>query len=169
MIASFARWNLALVILAMLTALAVPARAGDDRAAYYLAMMHKDGAAAPSTLRDSNLRGQRTARRSNRRSAYYGKSPAKRSVLVRIFYFPADATINGAEYFADLLGLDRLAWDLRILSGKHNNFFIGLFALFWWFLIVKAVFQVCGFWFGSHQATGRGASDRGKRRPTRQS
>ena len=63
------------------------------------------------------------------------------SVSLQIFYFPARATINGAEFFADLFDLGALVQDLRHMASLRNDLFIALFALFWWFLIIKGVLK----------------------------
>ncbi len=86
----------------------------------------------------------------------FGKSPKPEMFLLQIFYFPARATINGALFFAELFDFDALVKDLRQLAKLRNDLFIALFALFWWFLMIKGVLGVCQRGGGSTRAARSG-------------
>ena len=85
--------------------------------------------AAASHDRLSNISNTSSASSAGGRTEF-GKSPMPQSVPLQIFYFPARATINGAEFFADLFDFEALVRDLRHMADLRNDLFIALFALF---------------------------------------
>ncbi len=89
-----------------------------------------------------------------------GKSPKPQMFLMQLFYFPARATISGAEFFAELFDLDALVIDLRHMANMRNDLFIALFALFWWFLIIKGVLRAWTIGFDFMRGVGPTAADR---------
>ena len=159
-----ARSNLILGTLAMLGALATPAAAdyesavaayqsgaydkaigefvrlteeGDERANFYLGMMHKDGKGTVANYLGSSSSSPPSGR------IEFGKSPKPEMFLLQIFYFPARVTIKGVVVLAELFDFDALVIDLRHLANLRNDLFIALFALFWWFLMIKGLLRVC--------------------------
>ena len=60
---------------------------------------------------------------------------------IRIFYFPADATINGLVFLAESTKFHALKRDLRLAAGAKDSIVMGFFALLWWILILKAVLR----------------------------
>ena len=82
----------------------------------------------------------------------FGKSPKPEVFLLKIFYYPARATMNGGAFFAELFDFDALVLDLRQLANLRNDLFIALFALFCWFLMIKGVLRVCLRGVGSTRA-----------------
>ncbi len=90
----------------------------------------------------------------------FGKSPKPQNFLFQIFYFPARATISGAEFFAELFDWDALVMDLRQMANMRNDVFIALFALFWWFLIIKGVLRAWNIGFDFLHGVGPVGADR---------
>ncbi len=80
--------------------------------------------------------------------------------LLQIFYFPARATIKGAVVLAELFDLDALVIDLRHMANMRNDLLIALFALFWWFLIIKGVLRAWAIGYDFKRGVGPGAADR---------
>ena len=108
--------------------------------------------------RSSNFFGSSSSSPSGRTE--FGKSPKPQWFLMQLFYFPARATINGAEFIADLFDLDALVMDLRHMANMRNDLFIALFALFWWFLIIKGVLRACAIGYDFKRGVGPAAADR---------
>ncbi len=69
------------------------------------------------------------------------RTSPQRALWFRIFYFPADATINGLVFLAESTKFHALKRDLRLAAGAKDSIVMGFFALLWWILILKAVLR----------------------------
>ena len=107
----------------------------------------------------SNVRGTSSSSLSIGRIEL-GKSPKPQNFLLQIFYFPARATISGAEFLANWFDLDALVMDLRHMAKMRNDLFIALFALLWWLLIIKGVLRAWDIGFAVLRCVGPTGADR---------
>ena len=70
--------------------------------------------------------------------------PDRRSVWSKVFFLPADGTVVGSQHAAWELGANGFFRDLRAVARDGNDIVLGLFAVFWWFLIGKALLSIGG-------------------------
>ncbi|MEM7225574.1 MAG: hypothetical protein AAF495_21530 [Pseudomonadota bacterium] len=71
--------------------------------------------------------------------------PDHESVLASLYFLPADATMIGMQYVAKAIRARELELDLRHASRVGAGAVMAIFALFWWFVIVKLTFAIGGF------------------------
>ena len=65
--------------------------------------------------------------------------------MATLYFLPADATMIGMQYIAKAINARELGFDLRHASRQGSEFVMGIFALFWWFVIVRLVYGIGGF------------------------
>ncbi len=66
--------------------------------------------------------------------------PYHAPIWTKIFYLPADAVLVGLQYVARWLDADELYRDLQIISEHGNTITVGILAVVWWLLILRALY-----------------------------
>lgn len=79
--------------------------------------------------------------------------PFHGSIWTKLAFFPADVTVIGLQYVAKIVNASTLEMELRRVSLDGNTIGMGLFALFWWFVIFKIGYALCGFFIEARRAT----------------
>ena len=79
--------------------------------------------------------------------------PSRDSILTKVFFLPADATIVGAQYVAEAFGAYRLFRDLREFALEGHTAVSMLIALLWWVLISKVLWSVSHTFYTTYRST----------------
>ncbi len=65
--------------------------------------------------------------------------PQRRSIWSISFHLPADATVVGLQYAAQVLDADNLSRELQIIGRHSDRIALSILAGFWWLVIIRGV------------------------------
>ena len=68
--------------------------------------------------------------------------PSRRSLVSTIFHIPADVTMIGLQHVSRSFEAQSLNRDLRSISRSGNRLIFAVLAVWWWYLLLKALWAV---------------------------